>query len=133
MNQPSAADSAIREKISAYIDPYLGQTLGEAKAVGTVASANGRLTVELVLGFPCADYGPELQAALEAHLKPLIGDARLDLKLRAQITAHAVQRPPAKEASGNRPPRRIWRSPGRYRGQRWGCWTPIYTAPANRS
>jgi ATP-binding protein involved in chromosome partitioning len=92
MNQPSAADSAIREKISAYIDPYLGQTLGEAKAVGTVASANGRLTVELVLGFPCADYGPELQAALEAHLKPLIGDARLDLKLRAQITAHAVQR-----------------------------------------
>jgi ATP-binding protein involved in chromosome partitioning len=92
MNQPSAADSAIREKISAYTDPYLGQTLGEARAVESVASSNDGLTVELVLGFPCADYGAELQAALVTHLKPLLGDVHVDLKLRAQITAHAVQR-----------------------------------------
>jgi ATP-binding protein involved in chromosome partitioning len=92
MNQSSASDSVIREKISAYTDPYLGQTLGEARAVESVTSTDGRLCVELVLGFPCADYGPELQAALQAHLGPLVGDARLDLKLRAQITAHAVQR-----------------------------------------
>jgi ATP-binding protein involved in chromosome partitioning len=57
-----------------------------------VASGPGVVTVELVLGFPCADYGPELQAALESYLRPLIGEARLDLKLRSQITTHAVQR-----------------------------------------
>jgi ATP-binding protein involved in chromosome partitioning len=92
MNQPPGADSAIREKLSAYTDPYLGQTLGEAKAVGSVTSGNGRVAVELVLGFPCADYGPELQAALENYLGPLLAGARLELKLQAQITAHAVQR-----------------------------------------
>ncbi len=92
MNQSPAAESAIREKLSAYTDPYLGQTLGEAKAVRSVASDAGRLAVELVLGFPCADYGPELQAALEKHLGPMLGDARLELKLQALIAAHAVQR-----------------------------------------
>jgi ATP-binding protein involved in chromosome partitioning len=92
MNQPAPADGAIREKLSTYIEPYLGQTLGEAKAVASVASGPGVVTVELVLGFPCADYGPELQAALESYLRPLIGEARLDLKLRSQITTHAVQR-----------------------------------------
>jgi len=92
MNQPAPADGAIREKLSTYIEPYLGQTLGEAKAVASVATGPGVVTVELVLGFPCADYVPELQAALESHLRPLVGEARLDLKLRSQITTHAVQR-----------------------------------------
>jgi ATP-binding protein involved in chromosome partitioning len=92
MNQTPAAESAIREKLSAYTDPYLGQTLGEVRAVKSVTLQAGRVAVELVLGFPCADYGPELQAALEKHLAPLLSDARLELKLQAQITAHAVQR-----------------------------------------
>jgi len=92
MNQPAPADAAIREKLNAYLDPYLGQTLGEAKAVVLVASGDEMLTVELVLGFPCADYAPELRRALGAHLEPLIGNARIDLTLRSQITSHAVQR-----------------------------------------
>jgi ATP-binding protein involved in chromosome partitioning len=92
MNQSPAAESAVREKLSAYTDPYLGQTLGEAKAVGSVAVHGGVVSVELVLGFPCADYVSELQAALQGYLGPVLGDARLELKLQAQITAHAVQR-----------------------------------------
>lgn len=92
MNQPPAAESAIRDKLSAYTDPYLGQTLGEAKAVTSVAFPAGRIAVEVALGFPCADYAPELLAALEKHLEPLLGSDRLELKLQAQITAHAVQR-----------------------------------------
>src|SRR5271170_2142827 len=92
MNQPLPADSAIREKLSTYLDPYLGQTLGEVKAVVSVASGKEVVAVELVLGFPCADYVTELQAALEDFLKPVIGEARMTLKLRSQITAHAVQR-----------------------------------------
>ncbi|HEY0748562.1 MAG TPA: iron-sulfur cluster carrier protein ApbC [Steroidobacteraceae bacterium] len=92
MNQSPAADNVIRETLSTYPDPYLGQSLGEAKAVESVTSQPGLVTVELVLGFPCTDYLPELQAALQAYLKPVLGDARLELKLRAHITAHAVQR-----------------------------------------
>ncbi len=92
MKHPPAADSALRDKLSTYTDPYLAQTLGEAKAVVSVAAGADLVCVELVLGFPCADYTAELQAALETHLKPLLGDARLALTLKSQITAHAVQR-----------------------------------------
>ena len=92
MNQAAAAESVIREKLSAYPDPYLAQTLGEAKAVASVTSHSGVVSVELILGFPCADYTAELKAALQDHLGPLLGQARLELVLRAQITAHAVQR-----------------------------------------
>ena len=92
MNQAAAADSAIRERLNTYTDPYLAQPLGEAKAVASVTSQGAVVSVELILGFPCADYVAELQAALEGHLQPLLGQSRLELKLRAQITAHAVQR-----------------------------------------
>jgi ATP-binding protein involved in chromosome partitioning len=92
MNQPHAAESILRENLSTYPDPYLGQTLGEAKAIGSVIYQDGVAKVELVLGFPCSDYGPELQAALEKHLQSALGGARLELTLQAQITAHAVQR-----------------------------------------
>ena len=92
MKQPAAAESAIRERLNAYAEPYLAQTLGEAKAVMSVTSCPDVVGIELALGFPCGDYGAELSAALQAHLQPLLGSARLDLTLRAQITAHAVQR-----------------------------------------
>jgi ATP-binding protein involved in chromosome partitioning len=92
MNELAAADAVIRETISSYTDPYLAQTLGEAKAVTSVTVAPGVVSVELGLGFPCADYGAELEAALRTHLQAVLGTARLELKLRAQITAHAVQR-----------------------------------------
>jgi ATP-binding protein involved in chromosome partitioning len=92
MDQLAAADSAIRERLDTYADPYLAQTLGEAKAVVSVTVVGARVGVEIVLGFPCADYGAELTAALQEHLQPLLGQAQLELKLRSQITAHAVQR-----------------------------------------
>src|SRR5580692_10794496 len=92
MNQSPTAESVLREKLSAYTDPYLGQTLGDAKAVRSVAIHGDLVTIELVLGFPCADYGPEMETALRLHLGPALGTARLELKLSAQITAHAVQR-----------------------------------------
>jgi ATP-binding protein involved in chromosome partitioning len=92
MNQAASAENAIREQLLTYRDPYLGQTLGEAKTVASVTLQNGVVNVELVLGFPCADYAAELGTALQEHLQPLLGQDRLVLRLRAEITAHAVQR-----------------------------------------
>jgi ATP-binding protein involved in chromosome partitioning len=92
MNHLETADNIIRERLAAYTDPYLARSLGEAKAVESVTLGGGTLSVSLVLGFPCADYAAELGAALQEHLQPLLGANRLELKLRSQITAHAVQR-----------------------------------------
>ena len=92
MNQSDTAENAIREKLTSYPDPYLSQTLGEAKSVVSVTLRNGVARVELALGFPCGDYTAELQAALQEHLQPQLGQAGLVLELKAAITAHAVQR-----------------------------------------
>jgi ATP-binding protein involved in chromosome partitioning len=92
MNQPAPADNAVREKLNSYTDPYLCQTLADVKAVQSVTFQDGAVHAELVLGFPCADYGAELHDVLQAYLQPLLGEIPLALTLRAQITAHAVQR-----------------------------------------
>jgi ATP-binding protein involved in chromosome partitioning len=92
MDTLAAADSATYARLAAYIDPYLGQTLGEAKAIGTIQHVDGALTVELKFGFPCADYSEELLPALQAHLAPLLNNAKLNVILRTEIAAHAVQR-----------------------------------------
>ena len=83
---------AIRDKLGTYADPYLGRTLAQAQAVEAVSFQGNAAVIELKFGFPCADYAGELEGALRAFLAPLLDGARIDLKLRAEITAHAVQR-----------------------------------------
>jgi len=92
MNQSADAENAIREKLLSYADPYLCQTLGEAKTVASVTLQGGVAHIELTLGFPCGDYAAELGSALQDHLQPALGQYRLALELKAEITAHAVQR-----------------------------------------
>ncbi len=91
MNE-SAATSQVRALLEGYADPYLGCTLGEAKAVGQLELRGRDVFVELKFGFPCADYHAELYAALCSRLQPVIDAGRLHLTLTAQITAHAVQK-----------------------------------------
>jgi ATP-binding protein involved in chromosome partitioning len=92
MNQDTETVSLVRERIGSYVDPYLAQSLEDAKSVSSVTLKGGVLAVELLLGFPCADYADELKGALLEHLRPVLGQLRLELELRSQITAHAVQR-----------------------------------------
>src|SRR6202451_3660214 len=82
----------IRDKLARYTDPYLKQTLAQANAIESVAVQRNGVLVELKFGFPCADYGAELLPALQSFLEPELAGAPLELKLRADITAHAVQR-----------------------------------------
>src|ERR1700722_6782629 len=82
----------IRDKLARYPDPYLKQTLAQANAIESVAVQRNGVLVELKFGFPCADYGAELLPALQSFLEPELAGARLELKLRADIIAHAVQR-----------------------------------------
>ena len=92
MNERAAAESVTRARLSDFVDPYLRQTLGEARVIGAVEWRDGTVAVELTYGFPCADYSGELLPALQAWLEPVLSNARLSVTLRTEITAHAVQR-----------------------------------------
>ena len=92
MTDFAVAAGAIRAKLDTYTDPYLGQTLTQVKAVGEITVRPNAVAIDLTFGFPVADYGSELQPELESHLRRELAGRRLELTLRADITAHAVQK-----------------------------------------
>lgn len=92
MSQAAAAESTIRESLGAYLDPYLGITLDNAKAIVSVTCHDGVVSVALEFGFPCADYSSELLPALTEHLAPVLNGSPLILTLHSRVTAHAVQK-----------------------------------------
>ena len=49
MKQDTAALSIIRERLGTYIDPYLTQSLADAKSVSSVTLEDGVLAIELSL------------------------------------------------------------------------------------
>jgi ATP-binding protein involved in chromosome partitioning len=85
-------DSALRQCIEAYVDPWLGQTLGEARAVRSVQAQGSRATVQIQLGFPTADYADELRTALLQHVSTLGWLEQLEVAVSSEIAVHAVQR-----------------------------------------
>ena len=92
MNQDNTSAAALRAAAESYPDPYLGQTLGNAKAISDVTVGEREVRLRITLGFPCADYGEELAQGLGAHLDGQLGSRKLALELSSKIIPHAVQR-----------------------------------------
>jgi len=92
MNHSAVTASAIRAKLGSYTDPYLDQTLSQAKAIVDVSADPKQVVVQLKFGFPVADYAGELLPALQSHLQPELGGVPIKLILNSEITAHAVQK-----------------------------------------
>lgn len=89
---PEPPVDAVRAALDAYIDPYLGETLGSAQAVRAVSADGAGYSAQIVLGFPVGGYRDELAASLGAALAAAGIRAPLAIELEAQIGAHAVQR-----------------------------------------
>src|SRR5690349_7239118 len=87
--EPSAEFRAL---VESYSDPYLGQTLGAARAVDFAELKGDRAHVRVALGFPVGGYEAEFTRGLAAHVAAGGGPRELDVELTAKITAHAVQR-----------------------------------------
>src|SRR5215472_13182040 len=89
---PENVLDTVRAALEAYVDPYLGETLGAAQAVREVRVAAAGYTAHLVLGFPVGGYQAELTRALSGQLAAAGVTAPLAVELEADIQAHAVQR-----------------------------------------
>src|SRR5262249_47696990 len=89
---PDETLSAVRGALEAYVDPYLGETLGSAQAVREVRATGPGFSAQVVLGFPTGGYQAELAAALGRQLAAAGIAAPLAIELQSEIKAHAVQR-----------------------------------------
>lgn len=84
-------ESTLKACIESYRDPWLKHSLGEAQAVRAVRIEGEAAEVEVVLGFPAADYASDLSAALVAHAGGVADVTKLDIRVTSEIVAHAVQ------------------------------------------
>ena len=92
---PSADPAALRAAVESYLDPYLQETLGAARALEGVEPASaqgGRPVVLLRFGFPVGGYAEELEPALREHVRAQGVATEFDVRLESRIEAHAVQR-----------------------------------------
>jgi ATP-binding protein involved in chromosome partitioning len=89
---PETPDNAVRAALDAYMDPYLGETLGAARAVHELTGDAGGYTAKIVLGYPVGGYQEELTAGLNGALSAAGVRAPLAIELAADIRAHVVQR-----------------------------------------
>ncbi|HYL02048.1 MAG TPA: iron-sulfur cluster carrier protein ApbC [Steroidobacteraceae bacterium] len=89
---PEAPADAVRAVLDAYVDPYLGDTLGSAQAVRELRATSSGHNARIVLGYPVGGYRDELGAALNEALAAAGIRTSLALELEADIAAHAVQR-----------------------------------------
>jgi len=66
--------------------------LAQIKAIGEISVLSGEVRIELTFGFPVGDYAAELTPLLQEFLAAELQGRRIDLVLKANITAHAVQK-----------------------------------------
>jgi ATP-binding protein involved in chromosome partitioning len=90
MNTP--AESALREAVESYVDPFLGLELRAAGALRGLEVDDDRVRIALALGFPARRYRDELAAAIEQRVRPHVGRRRVEVDVQWQVAAHAVQR-----------------------------------------
>ena len=92
LHMSTAPESALREAVESYVDPYLGLDLRAAAALRRFELGAERLDLTLTLGFPARHYRDELAAAIEQRLRPLAGARRVAVEVDWQVAAHVGQR-----------------------------------------
>ena len=85
-----------REQIEAALrgwrEPYFGTDLVSANAVRGIQVQDGRVSVEVELGFPSGSYPTELAATLREQLQKHSGVRTAEIRVETRILSHAVQR-----------------------------------------
>jgi ATP-binding protein involved in chromosome partitioning len=83
--------SQIETALAQYVDPYLERDLLSAKAIKEIRVEDGRVEVQVTLGFPAKGYARELRAALEHAARSVPGVQAVSLALDWKVAPHAVQ------------------------------------------
>ena len=86
------SEQQIKEALGAYIDPYLEKDLVKAKVVKNIAIDGGKVSMDVVLGFPCKGHAPALAEAVTAAVKTIDGVEEVTVNVSSKIISHTVQK-----------------------------------------
>lgn len=74
------------------IDPYLEQDLVSAKCIKDIAIDGGKVTVNVVLGYPAKGFKDQLAARLRERVMRIAGVKDVAVNVESKITTHGVQK-----------------------------------------
>ena len=80
----------VRAVLNQVIDPVAGVTLGSAVKDSQIQIVDGRVSIQVVLGYPAASRAEALRQALVQALKDA-GVAQAEVSISTKVVAHAVQ------------------------------------------
>lgn len=77
--------------VGQFKDPVLGVSLDDAKAVKSLEFGDGRLALNVELGFPADRYAESLKSSLTDFLEKMPGVDSVDVTVTWKVVSHAVQ------------------------------------------
>lgn len=89
----SEPDNTVRALLSAWHEPYIGQSLGELGAIQSLEVSANAIQLRLRLPVPTGGLVPILQPPLQQALRQAGIGQELSLELVTAVPVHAVQRP----------------------------------------
>ncbi|MDH5218477.1 MAG: iron-sulfur cluster carrier protein ApbC [Gammaproteobacteria bacterium] len=87
----SVSQIQIETELKNYIDPYMNKDLVSTGCIKSINTDNGKVSIEVVLGFPAAGYKDDLVKTLGERVKGMDGVDSVDVKVNTKIVAHSVQ------------------------------------------
>lgn len=82
----------VTEHLKSCLDPNTGKDLVSAKAIKNLKIDGGRVSLDVVLGYPARSQWAALAEQVRAHLLTLAGVTEAKVNVSSQIVAHAAQR-----------------------------------------
>lgn len=82
----------VTEHLKSCLDPNTGKDLVSAKAIKNLKIDGGRVSLDVVLGYPARSQWAALAEQVRAHLLTLAGVTEAEVNVSSQIVAHAAQR-----------------------------------------
>ena len=83
---------SVEAAIKGYIEPHLEIDLVSAKSVKDVVIDGGRVSVDIVLGFPAKGVFDTIAAAVKAAVEAVNGVSSCEVKVSSKVVAHSVQK-----------------------------------------
>ena len=88
----NVAQSQIEEVLKTYTDPYLDADLVSSKAVKNIKVDGGKVSIDILYGFPVNGYINELTEKLTEIVKGVDGVSDVTITVGHKIASHAVQK-----------------------------------------
>src|SRR5690606_24759366 len=82
----------VEQAVQTYIDPYLHQNLIELNAVKKIDIENGRVRVEVRLGYPADGLKGAIRQILTHAIEDLDGVEQVEIDVSWEVVAHRAQK-----------------------------------------